>query len=68
MRNHYLIAGAVFAVICVAGLHAEELTNLARKAKVSASSEYNSNHLARWAVDGKVPEVSNISPSVVQPV
>ncbi len=57
MRNHYFIAGTIFLVICVAGVHAEELTNLARKAKVSASSEFNGNHLAKWAVDGKVPEL-----------
>ena len=29
--------------------------NLAYRAKVSASSEYSGNHLARFAVDGKVP-------------
>ena len=57
MRNHYLIAGAVFAVICVAGLRADEPVNLAPKAKVSASSEYSNNHLARWAIDGKIPEL-----------
>lgn len=34
---------------------AEVLENLALKAQVSASSEYSEKHLARWAVDGKIP-------------
>lgn len=54
-----MIATAVFSVICVVCLRAEELPNLAPKAKVSASSEYSGDYLARWAIDGKVPELES---------
>ena len=57
MRKQCLIAAAVLTVICVADLQAEELTNLAPQATVSASSEYSGDYLARWAVDGKIPEL-----------
>jgi len=57
MRSHCLIIGAILSVIFVAAVQGEEPVNLAPKAKVQASSEYNGNHLARWAVDGKVPEL-----------
>jgi hypothetical protein len=56
-----VITAAVLAVVYVAqpsaGLGgAGELTNLAPKATVSASSEYSNNYLARWAIDGKIPD------------
>ena len=57
MRKQCLIATVLLTAIFTANLQAEELTNLAMKAKVSASSEYNGNHLAKWAVDGKVPDL-----------
>ncbi|MHC4088056.1 MAG: hypothetical protein ACYSU5_23045 [Planctomycetota bacterium] len=59
MRNYYMIAAAVFSIICVTGLRAEEIPNLAPKAKVSASSEYSGDYLARWAIDGKIPELES---------
>jgi len=55
MRKQCLIAAAVLTVIFAAALRAEELTNLAPQATVSASSEYSGDYLARWAVDGKIP-------------
>jgi hypothetical protein len=59
MRNHYMIAAAVLTVICVTCLRAEEIPNLAPKAKVSASSEYSGDYLAKWAIDGKIPELES---------
>jgi len=56
MRNRWLLA-FILAIIFVGDVWAKEPENLAPKAKVSASSEYSADHLARWAVDGKVPEL-----------
>ena len=57
MRDRSFLAAAILALILIANLLADDLVNLAPKAKVSASSEYNENHLAKWAVDGKIPEL-----------
>ncbi len=53
MRTHWIFTAAVLVVILAVNLQAEELTNLAPQAQVSASSEYSGSYLARWAIDGK---------------
>ena len=57
MRIHRLIVAAILAAAVVAPLQAKETVNLATEARISASSEYSGNHLAVWAIDGKVPEL-----------
>ena len=54
--KHESFAVALFAVVWVTTASGSEPANLAPTAKVSASSEYNSDYAARFAVDGKVPE------------
>ena len=49
------LIGLVLPFVIGRGVAAEP-ENLAPKAKVSASSEYNAGFAARFAVDGKVPE------------
>ncbi|MBI24275.1 MAG: hypothetical protein CMN05_11930 [Roseibacillus sp.] len=44
---------------CATISEAGELPNLARKAKVSASSEFSADYLARWAVDGRIPALES---------
>jgi len=50
-----LIGGALVCALLAAVTRAEELENLARKATVTANSEYSADFQARWAVDGKIP-------------
>ncbi len=57
MRGWYVVATAILTTICVTGVRAEELTNLAPRAEASASSEYSGDYLARWAIDGKIPDL-----------
>ncbi|MGL6194068.1 MAG: DUF7402 domain-containing protein, partial [Thermoguttaceae bacterium] len=59
-RFSYLITGLIsfcftFQILLTAELKASEPENLASTAKVSASSEYSGDYLAKWAVDGNVP-------------
>ena len=56
MRKHFIMFVAVLVLLSFTKSYAGEIVNLAPAAKVTASSEYNGNHLAVWAVDGKVPE------------
>jgi len=57
MRTRLCIAAALWIVSSGApAAPVAEPENLAPKAKVWASSEYNSDYAARFAVDGKVPE------------
>ena len=47
-----IIGFVAFSGLFSTAFGAEVLENLALKAKVSASSEYDGRYLARWAVDG----------------
>lgn len=51
------LAALIPAIVFIVSVSVGEPVNLAPKAKVTASSEYNGNHLARWAIDGKIPEL-----------
>ncbi len=46
----------LFLLLTAGTLHAAEPENLARRARVSASSEHSAGYAARGAVDGVVPE------------
>ena len=49
----FLVVGVLWSVRAASGAPMPE--NLARRAKVSANSEYSENYLAKFAVDGQVP-------------
>ena len=58
--SHFYSYG-FFALLCLltGSLHAQEnigIENLALKAKVTANSEYSGQYLARFAVDGVIPD------------
>lgn len=55
MRKQMLITTVIFTLILTAQLSAAQLPNLALQAKVSASSEYSGDYMAKWAIDGKIP-------------
>ncbi len=57
MRRPCGIAVAMLTVLWGTALGAKELPNLASKAKVWASSEYSGAYQARWAIDGKIPDL-----------
>ena len=61
MKKQWTTAIAVMAAFCGCATISEagELPNLARKAKVSASSEFSADYLARWAVDGRIPALES---------
>ena len=54
-----VVYAALAAVTPAAVILAAEPVNLAPKATVSADSEYSDDFLARWAVDGKIPEAGD---------
>ena len=52
-----LASGLLVLCLMMSTAYAAKLPeNLAPKAKVTADSEYNESHLARWAIDGKIPD------------
>jgi hypothetical protein len=57
MCNKLLILVTILLSLSLPQLHAGEPVNLARKAKVSASSVYSREYLSCWAVDGEIPQL-----------
>ncbi|MFV2069241.1 MAG: hypothetical protein ACC645_19930, partial [Pirellulales bacterium] len=51
-----MLAGATACVLLTTAARCEDPENLALRARVSANSEYSDDHLAAWAVDGKIPD------------
>ena len=50
------VGGLAAVMLLAAGAKAGEPENLAPQAQVSATSEYNQDYAARYAVDGRVPD------------
>ncbi len=50
-----VVGGAFVCVLLAAVTRAEQLENLAPRARVTANSQYSADYQARWAVDGKIP-------------
>ena len=50
-----VLGGAFVCVLLAAATRAEQLENLAPRARVTANSQYSADYQARWAVDGKIP-------------
>ncbi len=54
--SRFAIAHVVgIVLLATTAAAAKEPRNLAPQASVTANSEYNAHHLARWAIDGKIP-------------
>ena len=65
MKARFGIAISLLVGSVLPGLAVEtQPENLARKAKVSASSEYSERYLARFAIDGDVPDAMVATTSV----
>ena len=57
MCNKFLVFVTILISLSLSQLHAAEIENLARKAKVWASSYGNRNYLVSYAVDGTIPRL-----------